>query len=171
MTEPTPTTAGEPTDPMTTPLSATQPPVTPAETASKQKTAKEQAMEALYAAAGLVEVAATQVKTRLNRGQIQATSAQAKARLTEVQRQLETYRTEAGQTYVDLATRGKVTVDKTLGTAKHLSGINERKSAKSGSGAQTMPDSAPEVIVVKDGDVVEDVLVVDKDAPTQPPVV
>ncbi|HEX8510181.1 MAG TPA: hypothetical protein VF635_11905 [Propionibacteriaceae bacterium] len=167
MTDPTSSTT--PSDPMTTTPEALGQPeaVAQPEAAAKAKTAKESALEALYAAAGLAEVAANQVKTRLNRSQVQATTTQAKARLAELQRQLETYRTEAGQTYAQLATRGKITVDQTLVTAKHLSGINERKGARASGSTGPASGAAQEVIVVKDGDAVEEVIVVNKTEPTE----
>lgn len=178
MTDPTPFASGDPIDPIdpsTAPLTTTTTP--PADTHSepptaaaiKAKTAKEQALEAIYAAAGLAEVAATTLKARLNREQVGATTAQAKTRLAELQRQLETYRAEAGQTYAGLATRGKRTVDQTLVTAKHLSGMNERKGARAADGAGVPARSADEIIVVKDGDTVEEVIVVDKNDSAQPP--
>lgn len=83
----------------------------------------------LYAAAGLAEVVAATLRARLNRGQTQAKTLpeMTRSRLAEAQRQLKEYRDQLNQGYVSLASRGKPTVDSTIGTVKHLSGRTQPK--------------------------------------------
>jgi hypothetical protein len=104
----------------------------PSTTGAAAKAAdKDKALTPLYAAAGLVEVVATQLRDRLGRTQAQAQGgtlpATAKSRVAELQQQFKTYSDKVTQGYNSLATRGKPTVDSTLVTVRHLSGRAERK--------------------------------------------
>lgn len=97
--------------------------------------AKDSALTPLYAAAGLVEVVATSLRSRLNRSQGQGRTLPetTKSRATEIQQQLRTYRDEFSQGYAKLASRGKPTVDSTLVTVRHLSGRAESNVKAPGS--------------------------------------
>jgi len=112
-------------DPITPEASST----TAAESPTATVPAKDSALTPLYAAAGLAEVVATQLRTRLSRGQAQSRALPdpTKGRVAELQQQLKSYLDQVTRGYNSLATRGKPTVDSTLVTVKHLSGRAERK--------------------------------------------
>lgn len=103
---------------------------TPGSAASEQAASdRDAALTPLYAAAGLAEVVATQLRARLGRSQAQTSTlpTTTKSRVAELQQQLKTYSDKVAQGYSSLATRGKPTVDSTLVTVRHLSGRAERK--------------------------------------------
>lgn len=139
---------------------------------------KDKALTPLYAAAGLVEVVATQLRGRLSRTQAQVQAqtgtlpTTTKSRVAELQQQLKTYSDKVAQGYNSLATRGKPTVDSTLVTVRHLSGRAERKVEDFKADAATAdPDmpTAQEQVVVEPVivDPVVDVDPVDRDRTTR----